>query len=122
MESNQPNREQLLKMAIEAAKNENKPGARMMLQQVIDEDPKNERAMLWMAKIARNGAEREAWLEKVLKVNPKNDVALQALEKITSKQQAETTQTNLVFGTIGAGVFMFVTLIIAMIWAFAPLS
>lgn len=60
--------------------------------------------------------------EGTQKVNPKNDVALQALEKITSKQQAETTQTNLVFGTIGAGVFMFVTLIIAMIWAFAPLS
>ena len=43
----QPNREQLLQMAINSAKSGNRDGARMMLRQVLSEDKRNERAMMW---------------------------------------------------------------------------
>ena len=48
-ESAQPNREQLLQMAVTTAKAGNRDGARVMLRQVLSEDRRNERAMLWMA-------------------------------------------------------------------------
>ena len=70
-----PNREQLLQMAIASAKKGNADGARMMLRQILSEDRRNERALLWMAKVARNKKERLEWLERVLDVNPDNEQA-----------------------------------------------
>ncbi len=66
----QPNREELLQMGIRAAKAGNRQGASTLFEQVLSQDKRNERAMMWMAKIADNKAERKKWLERVLLVNP----------------------------------------------------
>ncbi len=97
---NQPNREELLQMAIRSAKAGNKEGARVMLRQVLSEDKRNERALLWMAKIATSKSERSQWLERVLEVNPDNAQAKSTLKKMTYKSSARENRTILIFGVV----------------------
>lgn len=56
--SNQPNREELFEMAMTAIRKKQRQPARVMLQRILSEDKKNTRAMMLMAKIARNNSER----------------------------------------------------------------
>lgn len=86
---NAPNREQLINMAISSAKKGQKKGARMMLQKVLTEDKRNERAMLWMAKLASNKKDKRKWLNRILDVNPDNETALQAIEKMNYEDAAD---------------------------------
>jgi thioredoxin-like negative regulator of GroEL len=117
-----PNREQLLNMAIQSAKQGNKQGARVMLRQILEQDKRNERAMLWMAKIANSQTERKQWLERVLQVNPDNDVAQKALDKMNYTEAASENRKLVIFGSAAAGAVMLITLFIAGFWAFAPLG
>jgi thioredoxin-like negative regulator of GroEL len=117
-----PNREELLGMAIQSARNGNKQGARVMLRQVLNQDPKNERAMLWMAKTANSKTERQQWLERVLTVNPENTTAQKALNQMAHKQEASENRKLFVFGGAVAGALMLISLVAAAAWAFAPLS
>jgi len=109
--SNQPNREELLQMAIRSAKAGNKEGARVMFRQVLSEDKRNERAMIWMAQIATNKAERKQWLERVIEINPDNDQARQALKKMAYKRSARENRTLLIFGVV-AGVLIVLLLVV----------
>ena len=59
MASGGPNREELLQLAIRAAKEGNVDSARMMFDQILAQDKKNERAMMWMAKLAEKKSERK---------------------------------------------------------------
>ena len=114
-ESNQqPNREQLLQMAINSAQAGNRDGARVMLRQVLSEDKRNERAMLWMANIARSKAERRQWLERVLDVNPDNNKARALLRKMEYQASAEQNRTLLIFGVV-AGVLFVLLLVVVVI-------
>jgi thioredoxin-like negative regulator of GroEL len=106
-----PNREQLLQMAITSARAGNKDGARMMLRQILSEDRRNERALLWMAKVARNAQERRQWLERVLDVNPDNEQASQQLRKMAYRTSARQNRTLLIFGVI-VGVLIVLLLVV----------
>ncbi len=107
---NQPNREELLQMAISSAKTGNKEGARVMLRQVLSEDKRNERALMWMAKIAKTKSERSQWLERVLEVNPENTQAKSTLKKMTYKSSARENRTILIFG-VAAGVLVLLAIL-----------
>jgi Tfp pilus assembly protein PilF len=110
--SNQePNREQLLQMAIASAKAGNRDGARVMLRQILNEDRQNERALLWMARIARNKKERLEWLERVLDVNPDNEQARKQLRKIEYRASAQQNRTLLIFGVV-AGVMLVLGIVV----------
>lgn len=117
-----PNREELLRMAIQSAKGGQKDGARMMFQQVLQQDKHNERALLWMAKIADTPGERRVWLERVLTVNPENEVAQNALDQMTYGKAAKENKKLFYFGGAAVGALMLITIIVAAAWAFAPLS
>ena len=117
-----PNREQLLKLAVNSAKQGNKDGARVMLRQILDEDKRNETALLWMAKVARTPDERQVYLESVLDVNPDNELARKALDKLESRSSASESQKLVVYGSAALGAFLLLTLIMTAFWAFAPLS
>lgn len=117
-----PNREELLGMAIQSARQGNKQGARVMLRQVLDEDPKNERAMLWMAKTANSQTERQQWLEHVLEVNPDNATARQALDQMTYSKEAAENRKLFVFGSAVVGGLMLISVVAAAAWAFMPLA
>lgn len=117
--ANQPNREELLQMAIRSAKAGNKEGARVMLRQVLSEDKRNERAMIWMAQIAPTKTERKQWLERVIAVNPDNDQARQALKKIAYKRSSRENRTLLIFGVV-AGVLIVLLLVVVVAFVAFP--
>jgi hypothetical protein len=106
-----PNREELLKMAIRTAKAGNKTAARVMFRRVLSEDKRNERAMMWMAKLADSRQERDQWLNRVLAVNPNNEAARETLRKQQYKRSASENRTLLVFGVI-AGVLLVLGVVI----------
>src|SRR5664279_448836 len=99
-DSQAPNREELLQMAISAARGGNKRPARLMFEQVLKQDKDNERAMMWLAKLAESNAERREWLTRVLNVNPNNDTARNALKKMAYKRSARDNRTLLTFGVL----------------------
>jgi hypothetical protein len=112
-DSNSPNLEQLLQLGIQAAKKGNRPGARVMLQQVIDADKTNERAWLWMAAIAETSEDRRRYLNAVLRLNPENPTARRELEKLNRKQVSSNTQV-IRYGMMGL-LALLVLVVIAVV-------
>lgn len=113
--SNSPNREELLQLAIRAAQAGNKESARVMFLQVLSEDRDNERALMWMAKLATSRTERRQWLERVLQVNPLQQSAKDALRRMDYKSSARDNRVLLFYGVIAVlliviGVAAFVVL------------
>ncbi len=95
---NQPSKDEMMTMAVEAAKSGNKEGARMMFRRILAEDKRNERAIMWLAKLAPQQAERKRWLQNALKVNPDNETARRALDQMA---QVKTNRENQVLYTVG---------------------
>jgi hypothetical protein len=108
----QPNREELLQLAINSARQGNKEGARTLFERVLNEDKRNERALMWMAKLSDSKSERIKWLNLVLKVNPENEQAQEALRTIQYKRSAKENRTVLIFGMI-VGVLIVLGVVIA---------
>ena len=113
--ANQPNREELIQMAITAARNGQKDGARMMFRRVLEQDKRNERAMMWMAKLSETKAERVQWLQKVININPNNISAKQTLQKIQYTGAARENRTLFIFGVIAAVLVVIVLVVILII-------
>ncbi len=111
-DSNSPNLEQLLQLGIRTARDGNKQSARVIFQQVLDADKRNERAWLWMASIAENDIDRRRYLETVLKVNPKNEKAKQYLADMENRRASSENRT-LIRGLVILGIL--VILVIAVI-------
>lgn len=79
------NRDELnatLRAGIEAARNNNIILARTSFQQVLDEDPDNELAWMWMAQVVDTDDQRRRALQEVLRINPDNERARQALTRL----------------------------------------
>ncbi|MBI5667724.1 MAG: hypothetical protein HZC41_06920 [Chloroflexi bacterium] len=112
----QPNREELLQMGIRAAKAGNTDAARITFQQILSQDKRNERAMMWMAKIASTKAERKKWLNRVLSVNPDNETARKQLYRMNHSEAAKQNRVLLIFGVV-SGV-MIVLGIVIVVWLF----
>ena len=97
-----------MRLGVRTAKAGNKEGARVIFQQVLDSDKRNERAWLWMAFVADNDIDRRRYLETVLTLDPKN--------KIAGKQLAQMDKA--IRGTEGAslrlGVMIVTVLVIAL--------
>jgi Flp pilus assembly protein TadB len=98
--TNSPNREELLQLAIRAAQAGNNEGARVMFRQVLSEDRHNERAMMWLAKLASTRAERRQWLARVLQVNPHQQSARDALRRMDYKRSARDNRVLVLYGVI----------------------
>lgn len=90
-----PNREELFQMAVQAAKRGQKQPARVMFRRVIGEDPRNIRAMMWMARIAGGSREKRQWLERVIQVDPNNGAAQSALDRMEYETRADRNRTLL---------------------------
>ena len=106
-----PNREELYRMAVNAAKQGQRKPARVMLQQLLSQDPKNTRAMILMAKLSGT-SERKKWLNEVLDVNPSHDEAIALLDKIDHSAAAKR---NLMFYRYGLGGGAVAILLIALL-------
>ena len=90
-----------------------------MFQQILQQDKRNTRVMMWMAKISSSTEERATWLQQVLKVDPKNADAKKALSKIENKGNANR---NRLYFRVGAGVYALLVFIISMasMFIFSP--
>ena len=113
LDSQAPNREELLKMAINAAKGDNKRSARLMFEEVLKQDKNNERAMMWLAKIADSKAERKEWLKRVVSVNPNNETARESLKRMAYRRSATDNRVLLTFGVL-AGVLIVLALVVVL--------
>ena len=113
--SGQPNREELLQLAIRAAKNNQTDGARVMLRQILQQDNRNERAMMWLAKLAHSQKERKHWLRQVLVVNPDNEIAMRKLEDMEYNQSAQMNRTLLMVGLSVAAVVLVLVVIFILV-------
>lgn len=116
---NEPNLERLLMQGIQAAKQNNKQAARMIFDQVLSQDKRNERAWLWLATIEDDPKERRRILQTVLtQVNPQNTTAQQMLDKLDRAVQRSEARSMrigiaLIIGLIALiGVVMVVALVL----------
>ena len=106
------NNEELLQMAIRAAKSGQKDGARVMFRQVYDRNRRNETAMMWLARLSRTPQERREWLQRILENNPENEAAQKAIKQIAYKRAASDNRTIILFGAVGAIMFILVVVIL----------
>lgn len=86
--------EQQLQRAIAAARSGDRTTARQMLREVIVKDPRNEKAWLWLATTSTSRSDKEKCLNRVLKINPNNQKAKEALEKLQATPARSTASAS----------------------------
>jgi hypothetical protein len=69
----------ILQLGIEAARSNDKAEARELFRLVTREDPNNVQGWLWLAGVAEDREERRAALERVVQIDPNNDLARKGL-------------------------------------------
>lgn len=82
----------MLQYGIEAAQNQNNIIARSYLRQVIEADRDNELAWMWLTQCVDTAQERKECLQQVLRINPNNQKARIALDKILEKESARSSR------------------------------
>ena len=117
--SDSPNLEQLFQMAVDAARNGQKQGARMMFQQILARDKDNIRVMMWLAKIARNSNERRKWLNRILDVDTTNAAAIKALDGMDNR---DATQRNRQIFRFARIAYIITVLVIAAVMIIATVT
>jgi len=73
---------ELRKRGIAAAKAGEVEEARQLLQQSLRAEPQNEAAWLWLVSLARDQREKMFYLNRLLEINPSNDMGIQALKSL----------------------------------------
>jgi len=117
-----PNLEDLMRLGIQTAKAGNKTNARVIFQQILATDKRNERAWLWMASLAESSTDRRRYLETVLQLNPNNPTAKKQLASMDRDiQKVESGSVSfglkivvalvLVLVIVGITIFLFTRLI-----------
>jgi formylglycine-generating enzyme required for sulfatase activity len=71
--------EDALQLGIEAAREGNNDEARSLFRHLTSENSNNVRGWFWLAGVAENREERQMALEKVLEIEPDNELAIQSL-------------------------------------------
>ncbi len=103
-----PNIDDLMRLGVRTAKAGNRDNARVIFQQVLDNDKRNIAAWLWMAVLAEDEIDRRRYLETVLKLDPGNATARKQLAAL---DQAVTRSEG---ASIRLGVMILAVLILAL--------
>lgn len=72
----------ILQLGIEAARDGNREEARNLFRLLTRQDPGNSQAWLWLAGVAENRDERQAALERVVELDPSNEMAVKGLQAL----------------------------------------
>lgn len=80
-----------LPIAIKAIKAGNKQLGQQLLAQILQSDPNNEQAWLWMSAVVDED-KRKYCIERVLRINPNNILASQALNDLNQKTNTPKPQ------------------------------
>ncbi len=81
-----------LQEGIAAARSGDRGAARRLLRNVVEEEPNNEMAWIWLASVVGSVAERRACLQRVLQINPSNETAREALSRLDQPDGTESTR------------------------------
>lgn len=71
-----------LQDGVDAARRGDRATGRRLLEEVVEQDPDNELAWIWLASCVNTLRERRECLERVLEINPNNPRAREALSKL----------------------------------------
>jgi hypothetical protein len=113
-ESSSPNLEQLLQMGIRAAREENnKEGARVFFERVLEQNPEEERAWIWMAWAAETDVDRRRYLETAIRINPRSK-ARQMLTDMESMKSSGENRT-LVRGLSILGILIALVILVIIV-------
>lgn len=85
----------LLNQAIVAIRAGDLDGGRKLLESVLETDPKNENAWLWMSAAVSTDDERRHCLQQILNINPDNAQAKRGMEKLGPPPSAAEETENL---------------------------
>ncbi|MBA3945833.1 MAG: hypothetical protein H0X37_14855, partial [Herpetosiphonaceae bacterium] len=80
--------ESILQLGIEAARAGDKTEARDLFRLVTREDPNNAQGWLWLAGVAEDREEKRAALERVIQIDPNNELARKGLAALTGRTTA----------------------------------
>lgn len=106
-----------LRLGIEAAREGDKETARDLLSQVVEEDETNVQAWMWLSRIVDDIDEKRIYLTTILQLDPGNDYAQNALDKLEARAEGKKNKEEFVPGItrkqvrltiIGFAVFAFV--------------
>jgi hypothetical protein len=75
----------ILQLGIEAAREGNNDEARSLFRLLTREDPNNVQGWFWLAGVADSREERQTALERVLELEPGNELALQSLQAMGAR-------------------------------------
>lgn len=84
-----------LQQAIQAARAGLKTEARDLLVQIVDADPRNETAWMWLAGVADSLEDRIIACENVLTINPENEKVRDYLKRLRHRQKSSGTRKNI---------------------------
>ena len=79
---------QLLNDGITAAREGDKERARVLFEEVVAQDPENEKGWFWLASVAATDEERIVYLGNVVQINPGNERAQVLLDRLEAKQDS----------------------------------
>jgi len=85
---------ELRKQGIAAAKAGQVDQARQLLQQSLRIEPQNEASWLWLVSLAKDQREKMFYLNRLLEINPNNDMGLQALRSLGMTREQLTSQVS----------------------------
>lgn len=75
-----------LNQAIQHIKSGNKQSALPLLKEIVQSDPRNESAWLWLYACLDSHEQKKYCLQKAIEINPNNQNAKKALEKLLAQQ------------------------------------
>ena len=80
--------------AIELIKSGDKDSAVSILENILNEDPNNEKAWAWMYAGVNDIEKKKYCLQKVLKINPSNEKAINALRRLEQIELIDTLNAD----------------------------
>lgn len=120
-----PDNKELLNQGIEAARNGDKETARKLFEEVLENDDKNVKAWMLLYRVVDDITEKRICLTTILQLEPDNEKAREALEKLDAKS-AQTKadeevlpgitrrQLRLILSGVG-GVVLLVIVVVVLI-------
>ena len=80
----------LFREGVAEARLGNRKAARELFEKVVALDPKHEKGWLWLASVAGSDEDQKQYLQRVLELNPNNERAQRALEKLLAREKTTT--------------------------------
>ncbi|MFO7323742.1 MAG: tetratricopeptide repeat protein [Chloroflexota bacterium] len=114
----------LFREGVAEARLGNRKAARELFEKVVALDPKHEKGWLWLASVAGSDEDQKQYLQRVLELNPNNERAQRALEKLLAREKTTTAaQEEIAPGVsrrsvavvAGAAILAVIVVIVALI-------